>query len=76
MSDVPPDLQELYAQVGIACEIAQVVEVEAGNLALAYLTLFVKPGQEVTPAVSSSLTGLKHNWPTPMIIRFAVPKRR
>jgi hypothetical protein len=47
---LPPDLQELYAQVGIACEIAQIVEVEAGNLALAYLTLFVKPGQEVTPA--------------------------
>ncbi|MGA7676192.1 MAG: hypothetical protein WCA78_14245 [Rhizomicrobium sp.] len=50
MSDLPPDLQELYARVEIACEIAQVVEVEAGNLALAYLTLLVNPGQEVTPA--------------------------
>ena len=49
LSDLPPDLQELYAQVGIACEIAQLVEVEAGNLALAYLTLSLKPGQEVTP---------------------------
>jgi hypothetical protein len=50
LSDLPPDLYELYAQVGIASEIAQVLEVEAGNLALAYLTLFVKPGQQVTPA--------------------------
>lgn len=50
LSDLPSDLRELYTRVGIACEIAQVVEVEAGNLALAYLTLFVKPGREVTPA--------------------------
>ena len=48
MSDLAPDLQELYTQVGIACEITQVLEVEAGNLALAYLTFFMKPGQDVT----------------------------
>jgi hypothetical protein len=50
LSDLPSDLHELYAQVGIAAECAQVLEVEAGNLAIAYLTLFVKPGQEVSPA--------------------------
>jgi hypothetical protein len=46
--DLPADLYELYAQFGIASETAQVLEVEAGNLALAYLTMFVKPG-EVSP---------------------------
>jgi hypothetical protein len=43
VEELPKDLQELYAQVGIASEIAQVLELEAGNLALAYLAMFVEP---------------------------------
>lgn len=44
-ADLPADLYDLYAQFGIAAETAQVLEVEAGNLALAYLAIFVKPGE-------------------------------
>jgi hypothetical protein len=46
---MPPDLYDLYARFGIASEAAQVLEVEAGNLALAYLALVVDPSK-VTPA--------------------------
>lgn|GEM_PF-1297603 len=48
MGDIPPDLYELYAQFGMASEAAQVLEVEAGNLALAYLAMSVEPTR-VTP---------------------------
>lgn len=45
MSELPSDLYELYAQYGMAAETAQVFEVETGNYALAYLAMFVKPGE-------------------------------
>lgn len=41
MIDLPPDLYELYARFGVAAEAAQVLEVGAGNLAIAYLALVV-----------------------------------
>lgn len=48
MDDMPADLKELYAQYGMAAETAQVLEVEVGNYALAYLAMFVTPG-DVSP---------------------------
>jgi hypothetical protein len=38
MSDMPPDLSELYLTFGITAEKAQVMETAAGNAALAYVT--------------------------------------
>jgi hypothetical protein len=43
--DVPTNLYELYAEFGIAAEKAQVLEVEAGNVALSFLALFAKTDQ-------------------------------
>jgi hypothetical protein len=43
--NVPADQYELYAEFGIAAEKAQVLEVEAGNVALGYVTLFVNTDQ-------------------------------
>lgn len=48
--DIPADQYELYVQFGIAAEKAQVLEVEAGNVALSYLTTWVKI-EEITPEV-------------------------
>jgi hypothetical protein len=48
MIDVPPDLYELYAEFGYASEKAQVLEVAAGNVALAYLALFTDT-DNITP---------------------------
>jgi len=39
--DIPKDLYELYAEYGIAAEKAQVLETEAGNVAIAFVTLLV-----------------------------------
>jgi hypothetical protein len=47
--DIPPDLQELYAEFGMTAEKAQVLEVEAGNVGLAFLAISVKPGEKVAP---------------------------
>lgn len=38
---MPADQYQLYAEFGIACEKAQVLEVEAGNVALMFLAAFV-----------------------------------
>ena len=38
MTEIPDDLRELYFEFGRAAEMAQVMEVEAGNLALAFVT--------------------------------------
>jgi hypothetical protein len=38
---LPPDELQLYAEYGIAAEKAQVLEVEAGNVALAFIAIFV-----------------------------------
>jgi hypothetical protein len=46
--DVPQDQFAIYAEVGIAAEKAQVLELEAGNVALTYLTLFVDTDR-ITP---------------------------
>lgn len=43
--EIPKDLYELYAEFGIAAEKAQVLEVEAGNVGLAFLSVFVDTDQ-------------------------------
>jgi hypothetical protein len=46
--DMPADQYEIYAQFGITAEKAQVLEVDAGNVALGFLAMFVKT-DELTP---------------------------
>jgi hypothetical protein len=46
--DIPEDQYALYAEFGMAAEKAQVLETEAGNLALSYLTLLVNT-DKITP---------------------------
>jgi hypothetical protein len=46
--DIPADQYELYAEFGMAAELAQVLEVAAGNVALGFLAMFVKT-DEITP---------------------------
>jgi hypothetical protein len=41
MSSFPDDLRELYFEFGRAAEMAQVMETEAGNLALVYASMLV-----------------------------------
>ena len=41
MTSCPDDLRELYYEFGRAAEMAQVMETEAGNLALVYATILV-----------------------------------
>jgi len=41
MTTCPDDLRELYYEFGRAAEMAQVMEMEAGNLALVYATMLV-----------------------------------
>lgn len=43
--DYPEDLKELYFEFGRAAEMAQVMEVAAGNLALAFVTIWIDPAQ-------------------------------
>jgi hypothetical protein len=43
MNDYPEDLKNLYMEFGQAAEIAQVMEVEAGNLSLSFATLAFDP---------------------------------
>ena len=43
MNDYPDDLRELYFEFGRTSEMAQVMEVEAGNLALAFVSLAFDP---------------------------------
>jgi len=42
---VPADKHELYAEFGVASEMAQVLELAAGNFALDYLCLFFNPDE-------------------------------
>jgi hypothetical protein len=46
--DIPEDQYALYAEFGMTAEKAQVLETEAGNVALSYLTLFVNT-DKITP---------------------------
>jgi len=39
--DIPKDLYKLYAEYGIAAEKAQLLETEAGNVAIAFVALLV-----------------------------------
>jgi hypothetical protein len=39
--DIPADQLEVYTQFGIAAEMAQCLEIDASNLALAYIAAFV-----------------------------------
>jgi len=43
--ETPKDLYELYAEFGLAAEKAQALEVEAGNVGLAFLSAFVGTNQ-------------------------------
>ena len=43
MDDLPEDLRDLYFQIGRTVEVAQVMELEVGNLALAYVSLAFDP---------------------------------
>ena len=43
MEDYPEDLQNLYTEFGRTAEMAQVMEVEAGNLALTFVSLAFDP---------------------------------
>lgn len=54
MIDLSPDLYDLYARFGIASEAAQVQEMEAGNLAIAYLAVIVDTAK-ITPAETEVL---------------------
>src|SRR6202011_5437298 len=45
---VPSDQLEVYTQFGIAAEMAQVLEVDAGNVALAVVALFTDV-DKITP---------------------------
>ncbi|MDW5267526.1 MULTISPECIES: hypothetical protein [Acidobacteriaceae] len=49
--DMPEDQYALYAEFGITAEKAQVLETEAGNVALSYVTLFVNT-DEITPELT------------------------
>lgn len=42
---LPDDQYQLYAEFGMAAEKAQVLEVDAGNVALSYMSFFVEPGE-------------------------------
>jgi len=46
--DIPEDQYALYAEFGMTAEKAQVLETEAGNVALSYLALFVNT-DTITP---------------------------
>lgn len=46
--DIPSDQLEVYTQFGIAAELAQALEGDAGNVALAYLAFFVDT-DKITP---------------------------
>jgi len=41
----PDDLKELYFEFGLAAEMAQVMEVEAGNFALTSITAWIDPSK-------------------------------
>ena len=43
MGEYPEDLKDLYMEFGRTAEIAQVMEFEAGNLALAFASLAFDP---------------------------------
>ena len=45
MNDYPEDLKALYFEFGRTAEMAQVMEVEAGNLALAFVSLAFDPSK-------------------------------
>jgi hypothetical protein len=56
---MPADQYELYAEFGIAAEKAQVLELEAGNVALLYIALIFKSeeiGHEQRKCFEASLT--------------------
>lgn len=55
--DMPEDQYALYAEFGITAEKAQVLETTAGNVALAYVTLFVNT-DEITPELTEIFRSL------------------
>jgi hypothetical protein len=55
--DMPEDQYALYAEFGITAEKAQVLEIEAGNVALSYVTLFVNT-DNITPEETEMYRGV------------------
>jgi hypothetical protein len=55
--DIPADQLEVYTQFGIAAEMAQVLEMDAGNVAVAYLALFIDT-DKITPEQSEAFCSL------------------
>ncbi|MGH7113547.1 MAG: hypothetical protein ACREE9_03530 [Stellaceae bacterium] len=51
MTDIPPDLRELYFTLGVTAEKAQVMETAAGDVVLAYLAVFVDT-DNITPEMT------------------------
>src|SRR5271170_4793623 len=58
--NVPADHSELYGEFGRAAEMAQLLETEAGNVMLAFVSLFLKPDQ-ITDEQREMLRGLMDN---------------
>jgi hypothetical protein len=48
---IPADQYELYAEFGIAAEKAQVLEIDAGNVALSFLAFFFKTNELTTEQI-------------------------
>ena len=69
MEEYPEDLKDLYMEFGRAAEIAQVMEVEAGNLALAFVALAFDPAtitddeRQIFQAVAVTLVPLQSTVP-------------
>lgn len=58
--DLAEDQRQLYAEFGIAAEKAQILEMEAGNVALAFIALFVGT-DHITPEKRELFRGLVHD---------------
>jgi hypothetical protein len=58
--DMPADQYELYAEFGITSEKAQVLELEAGNVALGFLTMFVDKAT-ITPELTEMFRAVNND---------------
>jgi hypothetical protein len=56
--EMPEDQYALYAEFGITAEKAQLLETEAGNVALLYIALFVNT-DEITPELMEMFRSIK-----------------
>jgi hypothetical protein len=58
--EMPEDQYALYAEFGMTAEKAQVLEVEAGNVALYFVAILVDPN-EITPDVTEMFRGIEED---------------